>query len=345
MTATFWTHPRWLPEHTSLFPETCHFSEPFIINSFHHIYINSSHLGGFFGVAERLFFFPPFLKSALVFVFFSEAVLEFKFWQWWKMFLSDCSSYFNSSVPLVTTLLFLHFTSLCFSHLWLSFLPSSFLPPFHDLIVWLFVKYFFTAVFRECRLQTSVYISHPSLIAPSLIPSPPCLFPFQDGVFVRGLYLEGAGWDRKSSCLVEAEPMQMVCPIPTIHFKPVENRKKTAKSESFETFCQGLSIFFFPTFSLVLSFYVICDVTSQVSTLCLSMCRHVLVSVLLLPRAFGRGGPGIFCAQCGTEIRSCDPGPLDQERDRSSHESGQLARSLHFSTSKDGIGSVLYQRI
>ncbi|TKS92669.1 Dynein heavy chain 2, axonemal [Collichthys lucidus] len=51
-----------------------------------------------------------------------------------------------------------------------------------------------------------------------------------DGVFIRGLYLEGAGWDKKNSCLVEAEPMQMVCPIPTIHFKPVENRKKTSKS-------------------------------------------------------------------------------------------------------------------
>lgn len=58
------------------------------------------------------------------------------------------------------------------------------------------------------------------------------LVPTQDGVYVRGLYLEGAGWDRKNSCLVEAEPMQMVCPIPTIHFKPMEIRKKSAKSES-----------------------------------------------------------------------------------------------------------------
>ncbi|XP_035806180.2 dynein axonemal heavy chain 2 [Amphiprion ocellaris] len=56
------------------------------------------------------------------------------------------------------------------------------------------------------------------------------LRPPKDGVFVRGLYLEGAGWDRKNTCLVEAEPMQMVCPMPTIHFRPVENRKKMAKS-------------------------------------------------------------------------------------------------------------------
>ncbi|XP_069015317.1 dynein axonemal heavy chain 2 [Embiotoca jacksoni] len=55
-------------------------------------------------------------------------------------------------------------------------------------------------------------------------------FPPKDGVFIRGLYLEGAGWDMRNTCLLEAEPMQMVCPIPTIHFRPVEKRKKTAKS-------------------------------------------------------------------------------------------------------------------
>lgn len=56
-----------------------------------------------------------------------------------------------------------------------------------------------------------------------------CVSVPQDGVFIRGLYLEGAGWDKKNSCLVEAEPMQLVCPMPTTHFRPVENRKKTAK--------------------------------------------------------------------------------------------------------------------
>ncbi|XP_066267393.1 dynein axonemal heavy chain 2-like isoform X1 [Branchiostoma lanceolatum] len=51
----------------------------------------------------------------------------------------------------------------------------------------------------------------------------------KDGVWVKGLYLEGAGWDKKNACLVEAEPMQLVCSIPTIHFKPVENKKKSSK--------------------------------------------------------------------------------------------------------------------
>ena len=51
----------------------------------------------------------------------------------------------------------------------------------------------------------------------------------KDGVYVKGLFLEGAGWDKKNACLVEAKPMQLVCPIPTIHFKPVENKKKSGK--------------------------------------------------------------------------------------------------------------------
>lgn len=62
----------------------------------------------------------------------------------------------------------------------------------------------------------------------------------------------------------------------------------------------------------------------SLSQLCLCVRRYVPVSVLLLPGAFGRGRPSIVHHQCGTQIRKCDAGPLDQERGRSSHESGQL---------------------
>jgi hypothetical protein len=54
----------------------------------------------------------------------------------------------------------------------------------------------------------------------------------QDGVYVKGLFLQGAGWDKKNSCLVEAEPMQLVCPIPTIHFKPVESRRRSQRGKA-----------------------------------------------------------------------------------------------------------------
>ena len=54
---------------------------------------------------------------------------------------------------------------------------------------------------------------------------------FQDGVYIKGLYLQGAGWDKKNACLIEAEPMQLVCPIPTIHFKPVESKKRSQRGK------------------------------------------------------------------------------------------------------------------
>lgn len=129
---------------------------------------------------------------------------------------------------------------------------------------------------------------------------------------IRGLFLEGAGWDRKDLCLVEAEPMQMVYAMPTIHFKPVE-RKKSSKSKSAH-----------PP-SLLLLFLVICDVTAL-----LTVRRHVRVSLLLFSRAFGRSRPSVFCGQCGAEVRSCESRPLDQERDRPAHEPGPLRTIWEF---------------
>ncbi|CAH8839691.1 unnamed protein product [Trichobilharzia szidati] len=52
----------------------------------------------------------------------------------------------------------------------------------------------------------------------------------KDGVYISNLYLQGAGWDRKNYCLIEAAPMQLVCPMPGVHFKPVENKKKSPKN-------------------------------------------------------------------------------------------------------------------
>uniref|UniRef100_A0A0X3PBI3 Dynein heavy chain 2 n=1 Tax=Schistocephalus solidus TaxID=70667 RepID=A0A0X3PBI3_SCHSO len=62
-------------------------------------------------------------------------------------------------------------------------------------------------------------------IAESNIPNPP-----KDGVYIRALFLEGAGWDMKNSNLIEAQPMMLVSSMPVIHFRPVENKKKVAKS-------------------------------------------------------------------------------------------------------------------
>ncbi|XP_071455007.1 dynein axonemal heavy chain 2 [Hetaerina americana] len=50
-----------------------------------------------------------------------------------------------------------------------------------------------------------------------------------EGIYVRGIFLEGAGWDKKHLCLTEPAPMQLVCSLPVIHFKPVEQLKKKTR--------------------------------------------------------------------------------------------------------------------
>lgn len=57
--------------------------------------------------------------------------------------------------------------------------------------------------------------------------------PPRDGAFIRGIFLEGAGWDKKNVCLVEAPPMQLTATMPTILFKPIEVIKTKAKKGSF----------------------------------------------------------------------------------------------------------------
>ncbi|KAJ1345264.1 hypothetical protein BSLG_000778 [Batrachochytrium salamandrivorans] len=48
----------------------------------------------------------------------------------------------------------------------------------------------------------------------------------KEGIYVKGLYLEGA---RKNGHLVEPKPMELIAPLPTIQFKPIEARKKANK--------------------------------------------------------------------------------------------------------------------
>eukprot|EP01018_Ginkgo_biloba_P018811 Gb_18328 [translate_table: standard] len=49
--------------------------------------------------------------------------------------------------------------------------------------------------------------------------------PPEDGVYVSGLILDGARWDRKRDCLAEAFPGEMHSRMPIVHFVPVLNYK------------------------------------------------------------------------------------------------------------------------
>ncbi|KAF7269690.1 hypothetical protein GWI33_017275 [Rhynchophorus ferrugineus] len=89
---------------------------------------------------------------------------------------------------------------------------------------------FLTAVLQTTARQKEVPIDTLNwdftvlTVDESTIQQPP-----ESGVYVRGTYLEGAGWDRKNAILVEPQPMQLVCAMPLIHFKPVEQQKKKTK--------------------------------------------------------------------------------------------------------------------
>ena len=48
----------------------------------------------------------------------------------------------------------------------------------------------------------------------------------KDGAFISGLYIEGGKWDIEKLCLCEAEVMELACPMPILHFKPIQKRAK-----------------------------------------------------------------------------------------------------------------------
>nr|XP_012223058.1 PREDICTED: dynein heavy chain 2, axonemal-like [Linepithema humile] len=102
------------------------------------------------------------------------------------------------------------------------------------LLCWL-AAYTFPTGFLTAVLQTSARLWNVSIDSlsweftvfstdESAIIEPPT-----DGAYIRSIFLEGAGWDKENAVLIEPEPMQLICNMPVIHFRPVEQVKKKAK--------------------------------------------------------------------------------------------------------------------
>lgn len=53
--------------------------------------------------------------------------------------------------------------------------------------------------------------------------------PTDGGIYVRGMYLEGGGWDEKNKCLKDPLPMELIVTMPIIKFKPAEILKKKSR--------------------------------------------------------------------------------------------------------------------
>jgi dynein heavy chain len=90
---------------------------------------------------------------------------------------------------------------------------------------------FLTAVLQTSARKYNVSIDSLTWdFSVSTVESQNIILPPKDGVYVQGLFLEGASWDKKNSQLIESAPMQLVTPMPAIHFKPVENKKKYTRN-------------------------------------------------------------------------------------------------------------------
>ena len=50
-----------------------------------------------------------------------------------------------------------------------------------------------------------------------------------EGILIRGLYLEGAKWSKKSNTLIRQKPLELISNLPIIHFLPIEKNKKDIK--------------------------------------------------------------------------------------------------------------------
>ncbi|RNC58316.1 putative dynein heavy chain, partial [Trypanosoma cruzi] len=54
------------------------------------------------------------------------------------------------------------------------------------------------------------------------------------GAYVRGIYLEGAGWNAEMNTLCEPRPLELIVPMPIIHFKPKLRDGKPRSSSIYE---------------------------------------------------------------------------------------------------------------
>ena len=48
----------------------------------------------------------------------------------------------------------------------------------------------------------------------------------QEGVYIQGLFLEGASWDRRNAKLIEPQPKVLFTALPVVHMYAIQNQNK-----------------------------------------------------------------------------------------------------------------------
>nr|XP_034179953.1 dynein heavy chain 2, axonemal [Osmia lignaria] len=102
------------------------------------------------------------------------------------------------------------------------------------LLFWL-AAFTFPTGFLTAVLQTSARLWNVSIDSLSwefnvfTVDDSTIIEPPMDGVYIRSIFLEGGGWDKRIGVLVEPAPMQLVSHMPVIYFRPTEQLKKRTK--------------------------------------------------------------------------------------------------------------------
>ena len=91
---------------------------------------------------------------------------------------------------------------------------------------------FLTAVLQVSARMNAVSIDSLSYETPILTSADKAtvLVPPKDGVYVSGIYIEGATWNFPGGYMEESRPMELISNMPIIHFKPVEGKRRVAKT-------------------------------------------------------------------------------------------------------------------
>ena len=99
------------------------------------------------------------------------------------------------------------------------------------------------------------------------ISSPP-----SEGVYVYGLYLDGAGWDRRNCRLVEPQPKVLFTPLPVAHIYAINTTagrdpklyecpvyKKPVRTDLTFIFCLNLKTVNHPDYWILRGVALLCD--------------------------------------------------------------------------------------
>ena len=55
-----------------------------------------------------------------------------------------------------------------------------------------------------------------------------------EGIYIYGLFLDGARWDKQKNCLVDSEPKVLYAPLPVLHISATAEKKKGGKEIFYE---------------------------------------------------------------------------------------------------------------